>query len=174
MGRGKPRHQIQPETPIPVRPGAQESPARLRLRQEQLHRAEIRLEALLQRAEEAQKRLDNSVRDVNSILKSLRSENDKAAQAIAVLKEAIQHIVEGEVAEVIKVEVEHGLEGMVNSLRSAQDDAVKEILERFDHLSDILMGVTDAKGRKREEPNLEEIVMGVALNAKSLPGPKRR
>lgn len=166
--RNRPRHQEGPEVPLPApRQGTEESPARVRLRQEQLHRAETRLTGLLSRLEQAEARIDEKVRDANSLAKELDRLIKSADETIVALQNAIRFIASENTAEIIQEELEKGLGELNVALKTAMEERTERIIAEFDRFRDVLHGVRDRQGKPRLGPTLEEIVSGLALEEMS-------
>lgn len=166
--RNRPRHASGPEVPLPApRAGTEESPARVRLRQEQLHRAETRLTGLLSRLEQAEARIDKKARDANSMAKELDRLIKSADETIMALQNAIRFIASENTAEIIQEELEKGLGDLSQAIKQAIEDKTAQINAEFDHFRDVLHGVRDRQGKPRLGPTLTEIVSGMALEEMS-------
>lgn len=146
-----------PEPPPPVEPSA-----RYRF-------YASRVDAKLSELAEAERRLDRAsgtlrelLRDANSTLKALQAERRKAEDTVTAVKDALHFLAEQEISEVLKSEMERSLGELSKAMAEERDRSVTKIMTEFDKLRDLLMGVTDAKGRKRSNPGLDEVIMGVA------------
>jgi hypothetical protein len=167
MAKGKARHRDRPETPLPPpRAGVEESPARVRLRQEQLHRAEVRLVGLLDRLEEVETRLGQRVRDANSLVKELNRLDREANETVLALQKAIRFLATENTAEIIQEEVALAIGEMNLAIRKAANEKAQDIKAEFDKLYEIMIHVRDAQGKKRPAnvPDLREMVAGLALD----------
>lgn len=165
MAKGKARHRAQPEVPLPAPPpGQPENPARIRLRQEQLHRAEVRLGALLDRLEAAEERLDGKLRDANSLTKEFQRLNSQAEETVAALGKAIRFISQGEVAEILQEEVGLAIGNLNKALQKTMAEKATEIKAEFDKLYEIMIHVRDRHGKKKApgEPDIRDMVAGLA------------
>lgn len=131
---------------------------------------------------EAERRLDTSatavrelLRDANSTLKALRQERTKAEETITAVRGALHFLAEQEIAEILRSELEKSLGELTKAMAAEKERSVKKIMEEYDKLRDLLMGVIDSKGRKRSNPGLDEVILGVAaVESGLLPKPGER
>lgn len=166
MGKGKPRRRTQPETPIQAPQTGEENPARSRLRQEQLHRAEVRLESLLASLETMEGRLDSKLREANSMVKEMNRLDREANESVNALRNAIRFIAAENAAEIIQSEVSLAVEQMHAAFNKAIEERTNLIRREFDKLYEIMIQVRDRNGKKMpvERPDLRDMVAGIALD----------
>lgn len=152
-----------PEPPPPVEPSA-----RYRF-------YASRVDRKLSELAEAERRLDLSsatlrelLRDANSTIKALRAERTKAEETIQAIKGALHFLAEQEISDILRSEMERALGELSKAMAEEKERSVNKIVAEFDKLRDLLMGVVDAKGRKRKEPTLDEVVLGVVAEKSGL------
>lgn len=153
---------LPPSQAVPPPPPPPSATAQGRLLQQEFRRAEARLLDLMAKSEQTEARLDEKIRDANSLIKSLNDVVRKARDTVQSVERAIEFIAQEDVAEIIQTEVASGLAELKLALKTSTDEKVAEILKEFDHLRDVLHGV--AGNRKPGAPNLEEIVAGVVAD----------
>ena len=158
------RNRPSPDVPRPVSPvqDPRELSTRSRLDLQQIRAAESRLMALLGRLGEVEGRLDEKIRDANSLIKSLNDINRNAGETVKAVERAIEFIAQQDVAEILQTEVAAGIAQLNIAIKTATEEKVEKIIAEFDLLRDVLHGV---KGKKTTgAPDLGEIVAGIVLD----------
>lgn len=130
---------------------------------------------VLSRLDEKQEAITEALRDANSTLKAMRQERDalhteilEASETIKAVRTALEFLAREEISEILKAELTLQMETVQKALEAQQRIAAQGVIESFDKLSDLLRGVTDKNGRKRSQPTLDEIVMGVVAERSGL------